>query len=104
MNCRRASSQQARGMLQGDHANATMHGRRVYGGSGRMEMALMLEDRMRYATEVHCSTFSCFLFLFLFCVETKREWRVSGGDSLANLEVKTSQPHGITAPRTTFFL
>ncbi|CAM9628460.1 unnamed protein product [Ascophyllum nodosum] len=44
---RRASSQQARGMLQGDHANATMHGRRVYGGSGRMEMALMLEDRMR---------------------------------------------------------
>lgn len=50
---RRANSlMAAHGVLQGDQGGVGMHGRRMFGGSGggsgRMELSLNLEDRMRY--------------------------------------------------------
>lgn len=66
MVARRANSLAPRGMMQGDHSSAAMHVRRMFGSSGRMEMSLPLEDRMRYTWLLHPRTAFVVFVVFAF--------------------------------------
>lgn len=98
MVARRANSLAARGMMQGDHPSAAMHVRRMFGGSGRMEMPLPLEDRMRYTSLLHP------LFVVLACVRFETIGIVLAAESLQYGEIIVLGVFNHNGARSDFFI